>query len=66
MRPVPTAQRMLHLLGETAREIGIPMLVFAPLASAFSERPLNLDSLIVVVTASLALIVCGILMETND
>jgi len=59
-------QRMLHLLGETAREIGILMLVFAPLESAFSERPFNVDSLIIVAAASFALIACGILMETND
>ena len=41
--------RLLHLLGETTREIGILMLVFAPLDSALAEREIKSGFLIAVI-----------------
>jgi hypothetical protein len=54
------------LLAETVREIGILMVVFAPLESSFSERPLSVSLLAGVIALSAALIVCGILLEAGD
>ena len=41
---MPNWKRVQGLVGETAREIGILMLVFAPLESAFADRRLIRDS----------------------
>ncbi len=60
------ARRALRLLAETVREIGILMVVFAPLESVFAERPINGAVLIGVVALGLLLIVCGILVQAND
>ena len=53
------------MLGETAREIGILMLVFAPLESAFAERPIESGSMVGIVLVSLFVIGCGIVMESG-
>jgi hypothetical protein len=60
------AQRALRLLAQTGREIGTLIAVFAPLESAFSERPLTVGSLMSVVAVAAALIAWGILVEAND
>jgi uncharacterized MnhB-related membrane protein len=60
------ARCALRLLAETVREIGILMVVFAPLESVFAERPINGAVLIGVVALGLLLIVCGILLQAND
>ena len=62
---MPNWGRVLRLLGETAREIGTLILVFAPLESAFAERPLNQGSLIGIMLASILLIGSGILFEVR-
>jgi hypothetical protein len=54
------------VLAETAREIGVLVVVFAPLESAFSERPLGVGSLVGVIVVAAALIGWGILVEAND
>ena len=59
-------QRVQHLVGETVRELGTLILVFAPLESAFAERPLDVDVLVAVIAVGLTLIACGILMEASD
>ena len=65
-RAMTRARRALRLLAETVREIGILMVVFAPLESIFAERPINGAVLIGVVALGLLLIVCGILVQAND
>jgi hypothetical protein len=59
-------RRALRLLAETGREIGILIVVFAPLESAFSERPFGVGSLMGVIAIAAGLIGWGILVEAND
>ena len=63
---MPNWGRVRHLPGETAREIGTLIFVFAPLESAFAERPLNQGSLIGIMLASILLIGSGILFEVRE
>jgi hypothetical protein len=63
---MPNRRRIQNLVGETVREVGILVLVFAPLEGAFSDRPM--DPLVVVgtVASSLAIIVGGILLKARE
>jgi len=54
-----------RLGGETAREIGILILVFAPLEATFSERPVSTTVIIGLVVLGIIGIVGGILMEVR-
>ena len=63
---VPRTRRALSLAAETVREIGTLMIVFAPLESAFADRPLDVQLLAGVIATSLALIACAILVEARD
>ena len=60
------SDRMLGLLGQTAREIGILIMVFAPLESAFAERAIDPNLLGTVILVSVLLIAGGILIETRE
>ena len=60
------AQQAWQLLGETVREIGILMFVFAPLEGAFSERTIPPAAMAVVLIISTALMAGGILLSTKD
>ena len=62
---MPNWGRVLRLLGETAREIGTLILVFAPLESAFAERPFDQGSMIGIMLISVLLIGSGILFEVR-
>ena len=55
-----------RLVGETVREIGILMLVFAPLEASFAERAINFSLLASVVTMAVWLIGAGIILETKE
>lgn len=59
-------QRVRHLLAGTMREIGILVLVFAPLESTFGERSIDAGLLLAVMAVSIVVIGCGILIETKD
>jgi hypothetical protein len=59
-------RRAKQLVGETAREIGILMLVFAPLESAFADRPIESGSMVMIILVSLLVIGWGILMESGE
>jgi hypothetical protein len=65
-RAMTRARRALRLLAETVREIGILMVVFAPLESVFADRRIDAQVLMAVVAAGVALIACGILVETKE
>ena len=54
------------LLGETIREIGILVLVFAPLDAAFAEGPFDIPLETVVAARAIGAIVVGIMLETGD
>ncbi len=58
-------QRIDRVIGETIREIGILVFVFAPLDSVFAEARLDAQSLRLTVSCALGLIVTGILMESE-
>ena len=62
---MPNWRRIQNLVGETVREVGILVLVFAPLEGAFSDRPMDPLVVIGAVASSLALIVGGILLEAR-
>jgi len=59
-------KRIEQVLGETVREIGILVLVFAPLDAAFAERQTDLDVLTRIILEALTLIVAGIILETGE
>ena len=63
---VTRGRKALRLLAGTGREIGVLMVVFAPLESAFAERPISEGRLLAVVTAAFAAIEWGILIETKE
>jgi hypothetical protein len=53
------------LLGQTAREIGVLVLVFAPLESTFSDRSIDASTLVGSIVVSLVLVAGGILIEAQ-
>jgi hypothetical protein len=55
-----------RLLGETVREIGILVFVFAPLDAALADHPPDLSVVIAVAAGALGAIVVGIMLETED
>lgn len=55
-----------RLLGETVREIGILVLVFAPLDAAFADRPINLDQVGFIMGWAIIAIIVGIVLETGE
>jgi hypothetical protein len=55
-----------RLLGETVREIGILVFVFAPLDAAFADRPPDFGAVIAVAAGALGVIAVGIILETED
>jgi hypothetical protein len=58
--------RAQRLLGETVREVGILVLVFAPLESVFADRAIDRRVVLAFITISVVLIACGILVESRD
>lgn len=63
---VTRARRALRLLAETGREIGILIVVFAPLETMFAGRSIGDRRVFAAVAMGAALIVFGILVETKD
>ena len=53
-------------MAETGREIGILIVVFAPLESVFIGRPVDGQRLLAVIVTGVVLIACGILVETAE
>jgi hypothetical protein len=63
---VTRGRRALRLLAETGREIGILIVVFAPLESVFVGRAVDEERLLVVIAIGLALIAYGIFVATEE
>ena len=63
---VTRTRRALRLLAETGREIGILIVVFAPLETMFAGRAIDDRRVFAAVAMGAALIVFGILVETKD
>jgi hypothetical protein len=59
-------RRAYDLLGETAREMGLLIVVFAPLDSLFADSPINLPVLTTTFVFGLTLVACGILVEARQ
>ena len=60
------ARRALRLLAETGREIGILIVVFAPLETMFGGHSIGDRRVFAAVAMGAALIVFGILVQTKD
>lgn len=63
---MPNWKRIEQLLGETIREIGILVVVFAPLDAFFSEKHTGPYFLAGVMSWALAVIGYGIFLETGE
>lgn len=59
-------KRIEQVLGESVREIGILVIVFAPLDAAFAEHPTDLDAVTRIMLSALGLIIVGIVLETGS
>ena len=53
------------LIGETVREIGILILVFAPMEAAFAEGPLNRGAMAVALLLAILAVSGGIILESR-
>ena len=59
-------RRAYHLVGETLRDIGILIFVFAPLDAFFQREPPDLLALAVAVAGALLFISTGIIIEAGE
>lgn len=62
---MPNWQRVESIAGETAREIGILIVVFAPLEATFSEVSVSSSHMAAMLLIGFALIAGGIILETR-
>ena len=58
--------RIRRLFGETIREAGILIVVFAPLETAFAEQAVRPEVLTTVVVGSITMIIVGVVLEAGD
>ena len=58
--------RVLALIGETSREIGVLMLVFAPLDWMFSDYRMDAGAVAATGMGGLLLVAYGILLESRE
>jgi len=54
---------IIRRFGETLREIGLLIMVFAPLDALFAERNVNSDLITGIFIAGAVVVVCGILIS---
>ena len=59
-------KRIEQVLGETVREIGILVFVFAPLDAAFAKDPIDLSGVTNIMLGAICLIIAGIILETGE
>lgn len=62
---MPNWSRVERIIGETAREIGVLVVVFAPLEATFSEAPINATRIVAMIVFGFLSIVYGIVLETR-
>jgi len=58
-------QRAEDLLGETVREMGLLIVVFAPLDAIYADAPMNRMLLAIMLFFGLLLVAIGILIEAR-
>ena len=58
-------RRVIRRLGETLREMGLLMMVFAPLDALFAERSVTPQIIAGVFIAGVIFVVCGILISES-
>lgn len=58
--------RVRRLLGETIREIGILVFVFAPLETVLADQPVSRAAVMLAMLGSLTMIVAGVVLETRE
>jgi hypothetical protein len=63
---VPNWQRVESVLGETIREVGVLIVVFAPLEATFTDVSVSTGRVIAMVLFGLVLIASGIIMEVRN
>jgi hypothetical protein len=57
------SERLHRILGETARETGILIVVFAPLDATFTETPVKPALVATMFLFGILLTACGIILE---
>jgi hypothetical protein len=60
-----TVNGVIRRFGETLREMGILVAVFAPLDALFAERNVSPQLVIAIAVAGLLVLTCGILIEES-
>ena len=63
---MPDWKTIEKLAGESVREIGILVLVFAPLDAFFASERTDLDLILIIAGWALGVIVAGIMLEAGD
>jgi len=58
-------RKALQLLGESVREVGILVLVFAPLDAFFQEEVPHIPVIAAVVASALLFVAIGIMLESE-
>lgn len=59
-------QRLESVLGETAREVGVLIVVFAPLEATFSDTGVSTARVTAMVLVGLVALASGIILETRE
>jgi hypothetical protein len=58
--------RVRRLCGETMREIGILVFVFAPLETVLADQPVSRAAVMLVMLGSVTLIAAGVVLEARE
>jgi hypothetical protein len=58
-------QRLETVIGETAREVGVLIVVFAPLEATFSEAPVSSGRVTAMFFVGLLVLAGGIMLEVK-
>jgi hypothetical protein len=58
-------QRVEAVIGETAREVGVLIVVFAPLEATFSEVPVSTGRVTAMFFIGLLILASGIMLEVR-
>ena len=60
-----SVNRVIGRFGETLREMGLLVTVFAPLDALFAEHNVSPELIVAIMAAGLVFVTCGILIEES-